>query len=132
MAEAIQFYKDKERRFINPTLFSTIAENCASSVYKSGGRDANRRSQLRKFYDELLRLNTLVKTNPTDWDNILPFVNMLIAKAVYAQGRNKVSEDFVRMLKEGITQVQKKDDLEIFANFFEAFMGYYRQYNDKN
>jgi CRISPR-associated protein Csm2 len=132
MAEAIQFYKDKERRAINPTLFSTIAEERASTVYKSGGREANRRSQLRKFYDEVLRLNTLVKTNPADWDNILPFVNMLIAKAVYAQGRNKVSEDFVRMIKEGITQVQKKDDLEIFANFFEAFMGYYRQYNDKN
>jgi CRISPR-associated protein Csm2 len=132
MAEAIQFYKDKEKRAINPTLFSTIAEERASTVYKSGGREANRRSQLRKFYDEVLRLNTLVKTNPADWDNILPFVNMLIAKAVYAQGRNKVSEDFVRMIKEGITQVQKKDDLEIFANFFEAFMGYYRQYNDKN
>lgn len=132
MAEAIQFYKDKGRRAINPTLFSTIAEERASTVYKSGGREANRRSQLRKFYDEVLRLNMLVKTNPTDWDNILPFVNMLIAKAVYAQGRNKVSEDFVRMIKEGITQVQKKDDLDIFANFFEAFMGYYRQYNDKN
>ncbi len=132
MVEAIQFYKDKEKRTINPTLFSTIAEKYASTVYKSGGRDANRRSQLRKFYDEVLRLSTLVKTNPADWDNIFPFVNMLIAKAVYAQGRNKVSEDFVRMLKESILQVQKKDDLEIFANFFEAFMGYYRQYNDKN
>lgn len=132
MVDAIQFYKDKEKRTINPTLFSTIAENYASTVYKSGGRDVNRRSQLRKFYDEVLRLSTLVKTNPADWDNILPFVNMIIAKAVYAQGRNKVSPEFVSMLKESILQVKKKDDLEIFANFFEAFMGYYRQYNDKN
>lgn len=134
MAEAIQFYKDKERGIINPILFSTTAENWASNVHKSGEkeRDANKRSQLRKFYDEVLRLNTLVKSNPSDWDNIMPFVNMLIAKAVYAQGRKKVSEDFVRLLKEGIAQIQKKDDLDIFANFFEAFMGYYRQYNDKN
>ncbi len=128
MAEAIQFYKDKERRLINPTLFSATAEKWADTVHNGGSRDANKRSQLRKFYDEVLRLNTLVKTNPADWDNILPFVNMLIAKAVYAQGRNKISEDFVKFLKEGIRQIQSKEDLEVFANFFEAFMGYYRKY----
>ncbi len=128
MADAIQFYKDKEKRVINPMLFSTIAEGWADTVHNSAGRDANKRSQLRKFYDEVLRLNTLVKTNPSDWDNILPLVNMLIAKAVYAQGRSKVTEDFVRLLKNGIQQIQRKEDLEIFANFFEAFMGYYRKY----
>ncbi len=128
MAESVLFYKDKEKRIINPILFSTIAEDWADAVHKSGGKDANKRSQLRRFYDEVLRLNSLVKSNPADWENILPFVNMLIAKAVYAQGRSKVSEDFVQMLKDGINQVQKKEDMEIFANFFEAFMGYYRKY----
>lgn len=132
MAEAMHFYKDKEKRIINPILFSTVAETWADTVHSSGGRDANKRSQLRKFFDEVLRLNSLVKGNPEDWDNILPYINMLIAKAAYAQGRNKVSEDFVRLLKDGIQQIQRKEDLDIFANFFEAFMGYYRQYSDKN
>lgn len=132
MVESIQFYKDREKKFINPVLFSSVAEAWADKVHQSGRRDENKRTQLRKFYDEILRLNMLVKTNPEDWDNILPFVNMLIAKGVYAQGRNKVAEDFVCLLKEGIHQIQRKEDLDVFTNFFEAFMGYYRQYNDKN
>jgi CRISPR-associated protein Csm2 len=128
MAEAIVFYKDKERRIINPALFSTTAENWSKEVHERAGRDANKRTQLRKFYDEVLRLNTLLKNNPADWDNVLPFVNMLIAKAVYARGRNKVTQEFEKMLKDCIAQVQKREDMEVFANFFESFMGYYRQY----
>jgi CRISPR-associated protein Csm2 len=128
MAEAIHFYKDKDKRLINPTLFSTTAEKWAETVHNGGNREINRRSQLRKFYDEVLRLNALVKSSPADWDNILPYVNMLIAKAVYAQGRNKISGDFVDFLKEGIRQIQRREDLEVFANLFEAFMGYYRKY----
>jgi len=128
MAAEIIFYKDKEKRTINPLLFSKTAEEWAALIHDKGGRDANKRSQLRKFYDEVLRLNTMVKSNPAEWENILPYVNMLIAKAVYAQGRNKVSREFVKMLQDGINQVQQSNDMEIFANFFEAFMGYYRQY----
>ncbi len=130
MIEAIVFYKDKDKKIINPELFSNIAENWAREVHVEGenARDANKRSQLRKFYDEVLRLNTIVKTNPDEWENILPYVNMLIAKSVYAQGRNKITPTFVRMLKDGIHQIQRKEDMELFANFFEAFMGYYRQY----
>lgn len=130
MIEAIVFYKDKDKKIINPALFSSIAENWAREVHVEGenARDANKRSQLRKFYDEVLRLNTIVKTNPDEWENILPYVSMLIAKSVYAQGRNKITPAFVKMLKDGIHQIQRKEDMELFANFFEAFMGYYRQY----
>jgi len=130
MAEAIVFYKDKERKTINPKLFSALAEDWARDVHTAGerARDANKRSQLRKFYNEVLRLNGLVRNNPADWENIMPYVSMLIAKSVYAQGRNKVTPEFVKMLKDGVNQIQTKEDLEIFVNFFEAFMGYYRQY----
>ncbi|NLA75015.1 MAG: type III-A CRISPR-associated protein Csm2, partial [Deltaproteobacteria bacterium] len=56
------------------------------------------------------------------------YVNMLIAKAVYAEGRKKVTGEFVTMLKNCINQVHKAEDLDLFANFFEAFMGFYRKY----
>lgn len=130
MADSIVFYTGKDKKIINPKLFSTLAEEWARDIHNEGERakDANKRSQLRKFYDEVLRLNTHVRSNPADWENIMPYVSMLIAKSVYAQGRNKVTPEFVRMLKESIKQIERKEDLEIFANFFEAFMGYYRQY----
>jgi len=130
MAHEIKFYKDKEKKVLEPALFSTIAEEWSKAVHESaGGKDAiNKRTQIRKFYDEILRLYTISRENPEQWENFLPFVNMVISKAVYAQARNKVSEKFVEMLKKCIQQIQTLDDLEVFTNFFESFMGYYRQY----
>jgi len=135
----ISFYKDKTKGVINPKLFSDIAEQAADEIAKSGqtpGRDGrpprldhNKRTQIRKFYDEVVRLNANTKGNPEDWDIILPFINMLIAKAAYANGRNTlVTDEFVHLLKDCIAQVHNPADLDVFANFFEAFMGFYRKY----
>jgi len=124
----INFYKDREKRILNPTLFSEAAMGWAEKIHDSGGRDANKRSQLRKFFDEVIRLNSLSKSNPEGWDNILPYVNMLIAKAAYAEGRRKVTQEFTDLMKGCIGQVHEDEDLNTFANFFEAFMGFYRKY----
>ncbi len=134
--DRIEFYKDRTRGIIKPTLFSDVAEKWAADIANSGrskdGKklDHNKRSQIRKFYDEVLRLNGNVKNNPRDWDVTLPYVNMLIAKAAYARGRNSlVTDQFVSMIKDCVAQVQEPKDLDVFANFFEAFMGFYRQYD---
>ena len=122
----ITFYKDQEKRLLRPDLFSTTAESQAQKV--SANERSNKGTQLRKFYDEVLRLNTRAKSNPSDWDNILPYVNMLIAKVTYAQGRKLVSEEFVEFMKASIVQIQEPQDLDVFANLFEAFMGFYKKY----
>jgi len=124
----ISFYKDKEKRILEPKLFSDTAMNLAKKINDSGGKYANNRSQLRKFFDEVIRLNTLAKSNPGDWENILPYINMLIAKAAYAEGRGKISQDFVDLMKDCIGEMHNSKDLDVFANFFEAFMGFYRKY----
>ena len=132
----VVFYKDKTKGTIDPKLFSDIAEQTATDIAKSGQagtRDGklnhNKRTQIRKFYDEVVRLNGNVKSNPDDWDVVLPYINMLIAKAAYANGRNRlVTEEFVDLLKDCVAQVQKPSDLDVFANFFESFMGFYRKY----
>ena len=126
----IKFYLEGER--INPRLFSDVAEYWAEKIHSSGGRDSNKRSQIRKFYDEVVLWNSRAKTSSESWENIKPFVNMLIAKAAYAYGRKeKVSkaflDDFIRTC---IRQVHNPRDLDVFASFFEAFMGYYRQYGE--
>jgi len=137
----ISFYKDKEKRILNPELFSDVAEKLADNIYRSGLRkkkdgkqklELNKRTQIRKFYDEVIRLNSLAnnKTNPEKWDNILPFVNMLIAKAAYAEGRDNVTGDFTDFMKGSIKQISDSEDLLVFANFFEAFMGFYRKYGE--
>ena len=125
------FYKDKEKRTLNPALFSTNAEDLAKEISTRGKTNkSNKRTQIRKFYDEVQRLNGLAKTNPNDWDNILPYVNMLIAKVTYAEGRKLVTEEFVSFIRNCVGQIKIREDLDVFANFFEAFMGFYRKYGE--
>lgn len=127
----VTFYKDNTKRTLKPDLFSTKADDLAKTLHEADG-ERNKRTQLRKFYDEVLRLNSITKTNPQDWDNILPYVNMLIAKATYAQGRKLVTEEFVEFMRKSVGQLQQPEDLDVFANFFEAFMGFYKKYRPSN
>jgi len=124
----ISFYKDRNKKIIDPKLFSDVAEQWAAKINQSGNGRSNKRTQIRKFYDEVVRYNSLTKGNPNDWDNILPFINMLTAKATYALGRNLVTREFVDFIKENVNQVQDETDMDVFACFFEAFMGFYKQY----
>lgn len=134
---AIKFYKDIGKKLVEPKLFSDTAEQTADRIASSGqvstrdGRsrlEKNKRTQLRKFYDEVVRLNTIVKGKPEEWDVVLPYINMLIAKAAYASGRKLVTDEFVTFLKDCVAQVQSPEDFDVFANFFESFMGFYKKY----
>lgn len=137
----IQFYKDQTGRLLDPTLFSEKAEKLAKDILTAGLNDRtqrlerNKRTQIRKFYDEVVRLNSIANnrintdTNKEAWDNIIPYVNMLIAKAAYAEGRKLVSANFTSFMKDSIGQIRGPEDLAVFTNLFEAFMGFYKQYD---
>lgn len=127
--DKIIFWKDRESKIIDPELFSTkaemLAKKLADDCIQSRKRN-NKRTQIRKFYDEVIRLNMEAKTKTVQWDNISPLVNMIIAKAAYAKGRDLVSENFLDFIRSSVKQVKASDDLAVFANFFEAFYGFYR------
>lgn len=128
---SIQFWADREKRLPNSAIFWHEAEMLSETLAQQG--QANKRTQIRKFYDEVLRLDQDAKRLPDDqWPHILARLNLLVPKAVYAWGRNNlVSEDFVKFIKESVQQIQTKEDLAIFANFFEAFMGFYRKHKEQ-
>lgn len=145
---AITLWKDKANKKLEPTLFSETAEKLAQDIGNDGrNRDIagdNKSTQLRRYFDEVVRLNTQAKAkgadmelntqakaNGADMDLILPQVHMLVAKVVYAQGRKLVSSSFVEMMKSGISQINDKDDLQVFANFFESFIGFYKMHGPK-
>ncbi len=132
-----KLWSDKEKKTIDPFLFSEKAEKLASELEMKGrsGRtnrdnspqhDKNKHSQLRKFYDEVQRLNSISKLNPEKWMVVYPMVHMLTAKAAYAQGRKLTSPEFTDFVKQGVNQISRPEDLRVFADFFEAFMGYYK------
>ena len=97
----IVFLKDKQNRKIDPTLFSKTADVLAKDLAAENrsNKKSNKRTQIRKFYDEVLRLDMEAKTRPNDWDTILSLVHMLVAKAAYAKGRELVSERFLEFIK---------------------------------
>jgi CRISPR-associated protein Csm2 len=139
--DMISFYLDAKNKTIDPHLFSEKAEALAKQIYESGlGRPdregkrkliKNMRTQIRKFYDETLKYSMRANSgaNPEPWDIVHPYINMLIAKAAYAEGRDKVSNNFTEFIRSSISQIHEPPDLLIFSNFFEAFMGFYRQYD---
>ena len=132
----IKFWIDGEKKEkVDPKLFSDHAEKLAIKLaedHEKGRGSVNKRTQIRKFYDEVVRLDTTAKTRKDEWEFILPQVHMLAAKAAYARGRKLVSDDFLNFIKSSIDQVEIQKDLTIFTSFFEAMMGYYRLHGPNN
>lgn len=133
--EIKSFWKDKGRKLIDPDLFSSKAEKLAEAIYREqkesrGGR-ANKPSQIRKFYDEVLRFDSELKTNPAEFENKLPYIKMLNAKAAYAMARDLVSKGFKDFISASLNQIKDKDDFDAFTGLFEAFIGYYKFYDEK-
>lgn len=124
----IELWKDRENRVLNPEAFSIEAERIAKEVADEGGWNKNKRSQLRKFFDEVVRLNQMAKNDDKEWENILPQVHMLSAQAAYAYGRKHVGDLFLSLVKDNISYIETDKDLDAYANFFEAFIGFYKLY----
>jgi len=127
----IEFWKDKEKGQVDPLLFSKTADEWAQKFIgvRQKSNKLNSPSQLRKFYDEVVTLNTTVQAKKQDFDHVLPLVHMLVAKAAYAKGRGHVSDDFMTFISTSVDKIQDGADLNIFATFFEAIIGFYKYYN---
>ena len=136
---SIQLWKNKAAKEVEPKLFSTLAEEQAKQLSNDGkdskGKDKlNKSSQLRRFFDEVVRLNDMAKSRqkPVPMSLVLPSLHMLIAKASYAQGRDLVSPSFVTLMRDSIDQIQDREDLQVFTHFFEAVIAFYKLYRPKD
>lgn len=128
----IQFWENKQNNIVNSNLFSSVAEEYAKKIHEEGIKNGkpkyNKPSQIRKFYDEVLRIKALLEKSPDKFKELLPYIKMLKAKAMYALGRDLITKDFKKFIDECIDQVKDLKDFEVFATFFEAFMAYYKFY----
>ena len=136
----IEFWEDKQRGILKATLLDKQAETWAQAVFDDAKRNRrneaqnNKPTQLRRFYDEVLRFDVLLKGNGAgnSFEKYLPYIKMLNAKVSYAKGREHVSEQFMNLIKNCVALVETREDFEAFKSFFEAFMGYYRYLHPKN
>lgn len=117
---------------IPPTLFSDIAQDKAHTIAKAGAGKKNKSTQLRRFYDELVMWYERVHFERTPderkkkYEEVVPFIQMLVAKVAYAKGREHVDECFESLFAHVIRQISDADSLRHAKLFMEAFMGFYK------
>ncbi|HGG60744.1 MAG TPA: type III-A CRISPR-associated protein Csm2 [Gammaproteobacteria bacterium] len=114
---------------IDADLFDKTANRVAKIVANKNDRRAsqiNKSTQLRRFYDELVMWEEKVRQDEKKFDDYLPFIRMLKAKAAYAEGRKLVDGAFVDLIEQAIDFIKSATDLRTAKLFFEAFMGFYK------
>ncbi|MFQ3666741.1 MAG: type III-A CRISPR-associated protein Csm2 [Sphingomonadaceae bacterium] len=108
-------------------LFDRTAERIAATFASAGA--SNKPTQVRRFYDELLRFRSFARQSSADFSKLLPLVRMLNAKVAYAWSRKGEGghlvdgnfKEFVRVLTDSV------DDLPTLENactLFEAVIGF--------
>ncbi len=121
---------DVQLKNIPTTLFSDIAQEKAAVVLQAGEGKKNKYSQLRRFYDELVMWYERVQFERTPaeraakYQEVAPFIQMLVAKVAYARGREHVDECFETLFAHLIRQINDADSLRHAKLFMEAFMGF--------
>ncbi len=119
---------------ISDELYAGIAEAKAKFLAENSSREANKSTQLRRFYDELVLWNEKIngKGEPVEraarYKELAPLIKMMNAKVVYAEGRKHVDKNFVALFRHAIAQVKDPCTLEQAKLFMEAFMGFYKAY----
>ncbi|WP_043702719.1 type III-A CRISPR-associated protein Csm2 [Tepidimonas taiwanensis] len=116
---------------LNPQLFSDVAERIAQAVAAGASTTKNKSSQLRRFYDEFVMWQEKVGNSEERFQHYLPFVMMLKAKVAYAKGRDHVDQNFEAFLRHLLDQCTSAERLRLGKLFFEAFMAFYKVYNNK-
>lgn len=141
MENKLVFWADPANKILTEKLFSDIAEDKAKKVIKAekmlekDRNNANNPTQIRKFFDEIVSIETKYKASIKDgseenrklaFRQQLPFLYMLLPKAKYAEARKLVSPEFTELLEASIENVKEPDDIKVFVSFFEAFIGYFK------
>lgn len=117
---------------IDPRLYSDIAEEAAKTVGVGPRYSKNKPTQLRRFYDELVMLQEKVGSDTSRFEQQRPFIQMLKAKVAYARGRDKVDDNFEKLLRRVVDEVKDPKTLKQAKLFMEAFMAFYKVYGPKD
>lgn len=112
-------------RPLNADLFDSVARHHAERV-AGADRQANKATQLRRFYDEIVMWEARVSSQPEKFAEFLPLIRMINAKAAYAQGRKLVDATFTTLVQETLKEVRDAESMTHCKHFWEAFMGFYK------
>lgn len=86
--------------------------------------DINKRSQIRKFYEYALAVQSLLQRKGNNFEVVEAELNRLIPFADYAKSRGTVSGLFVDFIKKNVMSIHNTSDLTAFIKHFEAIVAY--------
>lgn len=109
---------------LDAELFNSIVQKAAQWV--ASDRNANKPTQLRRFYNEILLWESKVRQQPDRFNEYLPFIRMINAKVAYAKGRDLVDDSFLKLLEHTLKAVNDDKSMGTCKLFWEAFMGFYK------
>ena len=135
---------------IDHQLFDTTAEEIAKKLSEpvklkynrqsrkeeiTPQRDANKSSQIRRFYEDILnweaQLNQVrtKETRDQKYAELLPLIKMLNAKVAYAHGRDTVDDQFRDFINHCIRQLNpnQPDGFKHFKLLFESVIGFMKK-----
>lgn len=119
-------------------LFSNTAEKIVMELYDdTWGKRENKitTTQIRRFYNDLLSVKGRVELESPSkraaaFKLQIPYVNMMVAKAKYAEGREKVGKKFVKYIEkcteplDSNKPAESYEHFKVFCSFFEAVVAY--------
>ena len=118
-----------DEKALRPEYIVAYAKEIAEKLDKPEEWDKfnspqNKRSQVRKFYEYVLRIQGLLQRKNNNFevveaelDRLIPFVN-------YARSRSTVSELFQIFVEENIRAIHSVEDLNAFVKHFESIVAY--------
>lgn len=114
------YYHDDEKKKLKKEYIIDYSKNIAESLDRERGRERNKRSQIRKFYDYLLRTEQKLYLNQNDFLSIEADLATIQLHAFNAKTREVVSETFLSFIEENIAAIHDERDLRAFVKHFEA------------
>lgn len=121
------FYTDPEKEKLDPDFVLLYAKEVAANLDIEGRGDVNKRTQIRKYYDYLKRVEQKLCRYDMDYTYIKADVASLHAKVKYAMDRKVVSKQFVLFLDHALPQIKDAKDFKAFMKHFEAVIAYMKK-----
>lgn len=126
----IQFYRDHEKRYMKPELFSQEARRVAEEIRS---RRELKSSQFRNYFQELRALEARYRADQqrdpeAAWLTLEPQLQLFKAKLAYGarkEGPLAKAETFRKFLDEVVDSIREAKDFEAALLYVEAVLAYF-------
>lgn len=118
------YYIDPEKEKLKKEYITIYPEKIAKALEYDGVKDANKRSQIRKFYEYLLRVDKKMHLKDNDYSMVEADLAALVPYVSYASKRKLVSALFQTYIKKNVESVHDEKDMRAFVKHFEALVAF--------